>query len=260
MESKSLILSIKLKTPVDRWTHRKLYRAFGTWSELMMGLRNMERVLRRFGKRHLAMAFDAWSGHHFTMARKRDAAARIRRIERRCVLRLQARQASRALRTWVSYVRACRRLERQLFRVERVLSKTVKRWIGRVKNVAFRKWVDCLVFVRRLERLVLRFVKRHLFVAFQTWTGRLLIIDQRRAAAKRLHRCQRRVLRHFYSVAVWMALQNWKQLCWELRAQDGRTASGLGIVERYLRRWLNRKVGRYLTTWAATVLLSLIHI
>ena len=51
-----------------------MYRAFGAWTELMVGLRNMTRVLKRFGKRHLAMAFDAWSGHHFTMARKRDAA------------------------------------------------------------------------------------------------------------------------------------------------------------------------------------------
>ena len=106
MASKSLVLSIKLKGPIDRWTHRKVYRAFGAWTELMVGLRNMTRVLKRFGKRHLAKAFDAWSGHHFTMARKRDAAARIRRIERRCVLRLQARQSSRALRTWVAYVKS----------------------------------------------------------------------------------------------------------------------------------------------------------
>ena len=84
----------------------------------------MTRVFKRFGKRHLAMAFDAWSGHHFTMARKRDAAARIRRVRRRCVLRLQARQSSRALRTWVAYVRACRLLERRLMRMNRILSKT----------------------------------------------------------------------------------------------------------------------------------------
>ena len=210
----------------------------------MIGLRNMTRVLQRLGKHHLAMAFDAWSGHGFRMARKRDAAARIPPRWRRCVLRLQARQASRALRTWVGYVRACRLLERRLLRMNRVLSKTVRRWICRVKNAAVRKWVDCLVFVRRLERLVLRFVKRHLlYMAFQTWTGRLLIIDQRRAAAKRLHRCQRRVLRHFYSVAVWMALQSWKQLCWEMRAQDGRTESGLGIMERYVRGGLTIRLG-----------------
>ena len=83
MASKSLILSIKLKTPVDRWTHRKLYRAFGTWTELMLGLRNMTRVLKRLGKHHLAMAFDAWSGHGFRLARKRDAATRIRRARYR---------------------------------------------------------------------------------------------------------------------------------------------------------------------------------
>merc|ERR1739841_30700 len=112
MASKSLVLSIKLKVPIDRWTHRKLYRAFGTWLELMIGLRNMTRVLKRLGKHHLAMAFDAWSGHGFRMARKRDAAARIRRVRYRCVKRLQMRQSSRALRTWVAYVRACRGLER----------------------------------------------------------------------------------------------------------------------------------------------------
>ena len=101
----------------------------------------------------------------------------------------------------------------------------------------------------------LRFVKRHLCIAFQTWTGRVLIIDQRKAAAaRRLHRCQRRVLRHFYSVAVWMALQSWKQLCYQMRAQDGRTASGLGIMERCVRRWLLHKVGRYLATWASSTI------
>merc|ERR1739841_453660 len=117
MANKSLILSIKLKGPIDRWTHRKLYRAFGTWAELVIGLRNMTKVLQRFGKRHLAMAFDAWSGHGFRLARKRDAATRIRRVRYRCVQRLQAQQSSRALRTWVTYVRACRLLEKRLMRV-----------------------------------------------------------------------------------------------------------------------------------------------
>ena len=138
--------------------------------------------------------------------------------------------------------------------MNRILSRTIKRWVGRVKGAAVNKWRDGLVFMKHLERLLLRFVKRHLYIAFQTWTGRVLIIDQRKAAAKRLHRCQRRVLRHFYSVAAWMALQSWKQLCYQMRAQDRCTEQGLGIMERCVRRWLLQKMGRYLTTWASSTM------
>ena len=130
----------------------------------------------------------------------------------------------------------------------------MKRWVGRVKGAAVNKWRDGLVFMKHLERLLLRFVKRHLSIAFQTWTGRVLIIDQRKAAAKRLHRCQRRVLRHFYSVAVWMALQNWKQLCYQMRAQDGSPRSRGSWILQICERWLLHKVGRYLTTWASSTM------
>ena len=142
----------------------KLYRALGAWTELMVGLRNMTRVLKRLGKHHLAKAFDAWSGQHFTMARKRDAANRIRRIERRCVLRLQARQASRALPD-LGFLCTSLPPSRKVAARQSDPVKTIRGGSVASRGAAVNKWRDGLVFLKHVERLVLRFVKRHLYIA-----------------------------------------------------------------------------------------------
>ena len=252
--SMALVLAVGLKTPVERWARRKVCRAFSSWSSFVLVLRNVEKVIKRCGRRYLSATFNTWSGHGFRLARQRDAAKRALRVRRRCLNRLCLSQSARALRAWVAYVADCHQLERKHGSLARVLRKGVKRWVGHCLNVAWRTWVAGVAFIRQLERLVMWFVKRHAAVAFQTWSGRFLIIDKQLNAARRLARSRRRILRHFYSVAVWMAVQTWKQQMLAGRHDARHATHACHTLGRCLRRWLQGKVGRAFGQWAALAL------
>jgi len=252
--SRALLLAVGLKTLVERWTRRKVCRAFSSWSAFVLVLRTVVKVIKRCGGRYLAAVFDTWSSHGFRLIRKRDAAKRALRVRRRCLRRLFLSQSARALRAWVAYVADCHQIERKHGSLVRVLRKGVKRWVGHCLNVAWRTWVAGVAFLRQLERLAVRFVKRHAAVAFQTWSGRLLIIDKQLNAARRLARSRRRILRHFYSVAVWMAVQTWKQQVLAGRHDARHATHACHTLGRCLRRWLQGKVGRAFERWAVSTI------